>query len=219
LCEYQAKRVLACYGLTAPGETLVQDADGAAAAAAAIGGPVVLKVQSPDIVHKTEAGVVALGLGTETEVRASHDDLMARAFRHDPHADLHGVLVQPMAPPGREIILGVNRDAAFGPMLMVGLGGIHVEVLGDVAFSPVPLGADDARRLLDRLRGVKLLGGARGQPPADIDALVDLMVRVARLADDWRDEIAEIDLNPVLVHDRGQGLSIVDALIVKRRPD
>jgi acetyltransferase len=104
-------------------------------------------------------------------------------------------------------------------MLMVGLGGIHVEVLGDVAFSPVPLHADDARRLLDRLRGVKLLGGVRGQPPADIDALVDLMVRVARLADDWRDEIAEIDLNPVLVHDQGQGLSIVDALIVKRRPD
>ena len=216
LCEYQAKQVLACYGLESPGETLVQDADGAVSAAAAIAGPVVLKVQSPDILHKTEAGVVALNLETEAEIRARYDELMARASRHDPGADLHGVLVQPMSPPGREIILGVNRDAAFGPMMMVGLGGIFVEVLGDVAFSPVPLDPDQARRLLGQLRGVKLLEGVRGQPPADIDALVDLMVRVARLADDWRDDIAEIDLNPVLVYDRGQGLSVVDALIVKR---
>ncbi|PPR23711.1 MAG: hypothetical protein CFH40_01014 [Alphaproteobacteria bacterium MarineAlpha10_Bin3] len=217
LCEYQAKQVLTCYGLDAPGETLARDADAAVAAANAIAGPVVLKVQSPDILHKTEAGVVALGLEGAAAVRASYDELMTRAARHDPNADLHGVLVQPMAPPGHEIILGVNRDAAFGPMLIVGLGGIHVEVLGDVAFSPVPLSADDARQLLDRLRGIKLLHGVRGQPPADIDALVDLMVRVARLADDWRGKIAEIDLNPILVHDRGKGLSVVDALIIKRK--
>jgi acyl-CoA synthetase (NDP forming) len=219
LCEYQAKRVLACYGLDAPGETLVHDADGAIAAAATIDGPVVLKVQSPDILHKTEAGVVALDLVTDAEIRTSYNELIARAARHDPGADLHGVLVQPMAPPGHEIILGINRDATFGPMMMVGLGGIHVEVLGDVAFSPVPLSADDARHLLDRLRGVALLHGVRGQPPADIDALVNLMVRVARLADDWCDDIAEIDLNPVLVHEQGQGVSIVDALIIKQKTD
>ena len=217
LCEYQAKQVLACYGLDAPGETLAVDTDAAVAAASVIAGPVVLKVQSPDTLHKTEAGAVALGLEGAAAVRASYNELMIRAARHDPAADLHGILVQPMAPPGHEIILGVNRDAAFGPMLMDGLGGIHVEVLGDVAFSPVPLSADDARRLLDRLRGIKLLHGVRGQPAADIDALVDLMVRVARLADDWRAKIAEIDLNPILVHDRGKALSVADALIIKRQ--
>lgn len=219
LTEHAAKRVLADYGVPVPKEALVSDAAAAAEAASSIGGPVALKVQSPDILHKTEAGAVALGLDGADAVRAGFETVMARAREHDPRAEIEGVLVQPMAPSGREIILGVNRDAAFGPMLMVGLGGIYVEVMRDVVFSPVPVRPDEARAMLDRLQGAALLRGVRGQGPADIDALVDLMVTVSHIADDWRDEISEIDLNPVLVHDKGDGLTIVDALIVKAKGD
>ena len=127
-----------------------------------------------------------------------------------------GVLVQPMASPGREVILGVKRDATFGPMLMVGLGGVQVEVFKDVALAPLPLSESDAREMLARLKGAPLLGPFRGQPAADVDALVDLMVRLGQFASDHADTIAEIDLNPVLVHPQGQGVSVVDALIVKR---
>ena len=123
-----------------------------------------------------------------------------------------------MAPRGAEVIVGVTRDETFGPLLMVGLGGLFVEVLRDVAFAPAPLTREDARDLLAQLRGGRLLQGVRGEPPADVDALIDLLVAVARFAADHADAIAEIDLNPVIVHPRGQGLSVVDALIITR-PD
>jgi acetyltransferase len=120
-----------------------------------------------------------------------------------------------MAPAGQEMILGVNQDEKFGPMLMVGLGGIYVEVLKDVVFSPVPFNAEDARGLLDQLKGAALLRGVRGEAPSDVDALVELMVGLSEFAADFGDKISEIDLNPVLVHPEGQGVSIADALIVK----
>jgi hypothetical protein len=123
-----------------------------------------------------------------------------------------------MAPAGREIILGVSRDPTWGPLLMVGLGGVLVEALGDVAHSPVPIDHEAARALLGRLKGAKVLAQQRGAPPADVDALVELMVRLSHFAADFADEIAEIDLNPVIVHAAGEGLSIVDALIVRRPP-
>jgi acetate---CoA ligase (ADP-forming) len=127
-----------------------------------------------------------------------------------------GVLVQPMAPPGREVILGVSSDAQWGPMLMVGLGGIFVEKLNDTALAPVPLGVDQARALIARLKGACLFEAHRGLPAGDLDALADLMVRLSRFAADHPDEIAEIDLNPVIVHAQGQGVSVVDALIVRQ---
>jgi len=122
-----------------------------------------------------------------------------------------------MAPPGREVILGVSRDSVWGPLLMVGLGGVLVEALGDVALAPVPLDHAGARTLLSRLKGAQILGSHRGSPPTDIDALAELMVRLSHFAADHPDEIEEIDLNPVIVHPQGQGVSIVDALIVKRQ--
>jgi acyl-CoA synthetase (NDP forming) len=131
-------------------------------------------------------------------------------------ARIDGVLVQPMAPPGREVIIGVNRDPTWGLLLMVGWGGVLVEALGDVALAPVPLDHAAARALIARLKGAQMLGPYRGQPPADTEALVDLMVRLSQFAADHGDEIAEIDLNPVIVHPRGEGASVVDALIVKR---
>ncbi|MBO0738642.1 MAG: acetate--CoA ligase family protein, partial [Alphaproteobacteria bacterium] len=125
------------------------------------------------------------------------------------------VLVQAMAPRGREMILGVSRDPTFGPMLMVGLGGVHVEQLHDVAFAPVPIDADEALVLLSELKGAALLDGVRGEPPADRRALAELMSVLSRFAADHADLVEEIDLNPVLVHAEGRGLSVVDALIVR----
>jgi acetyltransferase len=195
----------------------VSSAEEAETVAINLGCPVALKVQSADIAHKTEAGAVALNISGDG-ARAAYDRVLAAAKKHAPHARIDGVLVQPMAPPGREVILGVNRDPQWGPLLMVGLGGVLVEALGDVALAPVPLDHAAARALLGRLKGAQVLGAFRGSPPADTDALIELIVRLSQFAADHADEIAEIDLNPVIVHAKGQGVSIVDALIVKQQP-
>ncbi|HLH92285.1 MAG TPA: acetate--CoA ligase family protein [Xanthobacteraceae bacterium] len=215
LCEWEARRALAGYGIgDGNAGKLVRSAEEAEAAARALGGPVALKVQSPDIPHKTEAGAVLLDIATPAEARAGYARVLAAAQRHAPAAHILGVLVQPMAPPGREVILGISNDAQWGPMLMVGLGGVLVEALGDTALAPVPLDHDQARALIARLEGARLLEAFRGAAAADVDALADLMVNLARFAHDHAETIAEIDLNPVLVHPRG--VSVVDALIVRR---
>jgi len=216
LCEYEAKALLAAYGVPRPPETLAADAEAAVAAAARIGFPVALKIQSPDIPHKTEMGGVVLNLGSEEEVRHACREILDRGRSAHPQAGIRGVLVQKMAPRGQEVILGIHRDRDFGPMLMVGLGGIHVEVLRDVAFAPVPLSEAEACALLAGLRGAPLLQGVRGAPPADVAALAALMVRLGRFAADFADSVEEIDLNPVLLHPQGQGLTVVDALLVRR---
>jgi acyl-CoA synthetase (NDP forming) len=217
LTEAEAKALLARYGVARPPEAMVTSADEAIAAAARIGRPVALKVQSPDITHKTEAGAVALRVTGEVAVRDAYQGVLTGAGSAYPEGVIQGVLVQAMAPPGQEIILGVTRDPDFGPMLMVGLGGIHVEVLRDVVFSPVPIGREEALSLLGELKGAALLGGARGAPPADREALAELMATLSRFAADHGELIEEIDLNPVIVHPEGRGLTVVDALIVKRK--
>jgi acyl-CoA synthetase (NDP forming) len=216
LTEAAAKTLLAGYGIPRPPEELAASADAAAAAAGRIGGPVALKVQSPDIVHKTEAGAVALGITGQRAVREAYARVLKNAGAAHPGAAIEGVLVQRMAPAGHEFILGVSRDPIFGPMLMVGLGGIHVEVLRDVAFAPVPIGVEAAQDLIGELKGAALLDGVRGAPPADRTALAELIAALSRFAADHADAIAEIDLNPVIVHPRGQGLSVIDALILTR---
>ena len=215
LCEYEAKPLLAAYGMRFAQEHLADSAEAAVDAAKRTGGPVALKVQSPDILHKTEAGSVVLGVEGEADVAAAYQAILAAAKRYDSNADIRGVLVQPMAPRGREMILGINRDETFGPMLMVGFGGIYVEVTRDVALSPLPVGPEEARAMVSSLRGAALLGGVRGEAPADVDALVEAMVALSRFAVACGDRLAEVDLNPVLVHAQGKGVSIVDALIVK----
>jgi acyl-CoA synthetase (NDP forming) len=219
LTEAEAKKLLALYGVPRPAAALVTSAEAAIEAAARIGGPVALKVQSPDITHKTEAGGIALGIVGEAAVRDAYERILASAKGAYPEAAIDGVLVQAMAPPGREIIVGITRDAIFGTMLMVGLGGIHVEVLRDVAFAPVPLEPDQALRLLGELKGKALLDGVRGAPPVDRAALVQLITTLSRFAADHADLIEEVDLNPVIVHPEGHGLTVVDALIVIRRPE
>ncbi len=217
LTEWDAQPLLAAYGIGNTSATLAKTAAEAETAAQAIGKPIALKVQSRDIVHKTEAGSVALNLATPAAVRAAYERILGNAKRHVPKADIQGVLVQPMAPAGREVIVGIKRDEQWGPLLMVGLGGVLVEALGDLALVPVPLGHDDARALLTRLKGAQLFEAFRGSPAADVDALADLMVKLSQFAADHSDAIAEIDLNPVLVHPKGEGVSVVDALIVKAR--
>jgi acetate---CoA ligase (ADP-forming) len=217
LSEHRARALLAAYGIgTNNAGELVNSRDEAAAQAQAIGRPVALKVQSADIPHKTEAGAVALNLIGADDVRAAYDRVLAAAKGYAPAAKIDGVLVQPMAPPGREVILGVNRDPTWGLLLMVGLGGVLVEALDDVVLAPVPLEEAGARALIDRLKAAAVFGRYREMPPADTDALVDLMVRLSRFSADHAAEIDSIDLNPVIVHGEGEGVSVVDALIVKR---
>ena len=209
LCEYEVKPLLADYGIVTGKEGLATSDEEAVALANGFDGPVVLKIQSPDILHKTEAGGLALNLNGDDAVRAGYAQIMAAATDQT-----HGVLVQSMAPKGQEMILGINYDDTFGPMLLLGFGGIHVEVNPDVALSPVPLDKDAAAALLDRLKGRALLDGVRGAAPADVDALLDLVVKLSQFAADHGDQIGELDLNPVLVHENG--VSVVDALLVKR---
>ncbi|MDP6874665.1 MAG: acetate--CoA ligase family protein, partial [Alphaproteobacteria bacterium] len=211
LCEYEVKPLLVAYGIPSGEEALATSADEAVAFADKVDGPVALKIQSPDILHKTEAGGLALNLEGGEAVRAGYTRVMAATTDQT-----RGVLVQAMAPKGHEMIVGINRDATFGPMLMLGFGGIHVEVDPDVALCPVPMDRNATEDLLNRLRGRKLLDGVRGEGPADIDALLGLVVNLSRLAADHGEVIGELDLNPVLVHGQGQGVSVVDALLVKR---
>jgi len=213
LCEYEAKPLLAACGIAVPAEALAASAEAAEAAFERLGGPVALKLQSPDLPHKTEHGLVLLGLADPAAVRQGCETLLARARAAAPAAEVHGVLVQPMAPAGLELIVGVTVDATFGPLLTVGLGGIFAEVLRDTVTLPLPLDDGEVRRALARLRGWPLLAGVRGRPPADLAALADLLLRLAGFAEANRDRLAELDLNPVLLHEAGRGYTLVDALL------
>jgi acyl-CoA synthetase (NDP forming) len=217
LCEHEAQAVLALYGIATPPSRLAHSAEEAAAHAEALGYPVALKIQSPDIPHKTEAGGVALGLAGPDAVRQAYREIERRIAARMP-ARLHGMLVQRMARPGLEMIVGTVDDATFGPVVTVGLGGIHVEILGDIASSPVPVDRGTASALPQRLRGSALLGPLRGAPGRDCAALAELIERVARLAEDFAGRIRSIDLNPVLLYPEGEGLAVVDALILQDYP-
>jgi acetate---CoA ligase (ADP-forming) len=218
LCEYEAKALLAAWGIPVTREALAASEAEAIAAAGRIGFPVALKVQSPEILHKTDVGAIALGLASPDAVAAAYARILADARRHQPEAEIRGVLVQEMAPPGREVIAGVVNDPDFGPLILVGLGGIHVEVLRDVALAPLPLDRREAMAMLRRLRSIALLDGVRGEPPADLEALANLLVRLAAFADASRERLAEVDLNPVRVYPKGEGALVVDALILTRKP-
>jgi acetate---CoA ligase (ADP-forming) len=215
LSEYHARSLLEAYGIGGNVGTLARSAAEAEAAARVGGGAVAVKVQSADIPHKTEAGAVALNVGPE-DARAAYERVLENAKRFAPTAQIEGVLVQAMAPAGREVIVGISRDACWGPLLMLGLGGVMVEAVCDVVLAPVPLDHEAALALIHRLKASAVFGYYRGMPPADTEALADLMLKLSRIAFDHADDIAEVDLNPVIVHAKGDGVTVVDALIVKR---
>jgi acyl-CoA synthetase (NDP forming) len=212
--EYEAAELLAGLGLPLLPGRLAKDANAAAAAAESLGFPVALKLQSPDLPHKSDIGGVALNVKDAHAVKVAAARLADVGATAALGADIHGLWVQPMARPGVEMIVGVQTDASFGPMVLVGVGGLFVEAAPDVALAPAPLDKPTAERLIRGLRGAPALTGGRGRPPADIEALAALLVKLSHLAVGWRDRLESLDLNPVLVHPAGQGLSIVDALIV-----
>ncbi len=214
LAEHQAKPLLAHYGIAAPFERLVHSGTEAAEAQAAAGGPVALKLQSADLPHKSDLGLVLLEVADGAAARAGYECLCARVGEAAPQASVDGVLVQAMAADGVEMIVGISRDETFGPLVTVGLGGIFAEILQDAATLPAPVSPSAAGRMIEGLTGAAILRGARARPPADVAALAEIVARLSHLAADHAGEIAEIDLNPVIVHE--QGASVVDALIVKR---
>lgn len=208
------RRLLEAWQVPQPREQIVSGAEEAAAVAESIGWPVAVKIVSPDIAHKTEAGGVELSLRSAQEVRSACERILERVRTRMAEARVDGLQVQQMMPPGREMVVGVVRDPDFGPMVMLGLGGIHIEVLRDTAFALAPLTLEDAHGMIRRLKGRAILEGVRGEPPADVEALAGLLVSVSRLAAAHAGEIAEIDLNPVLLYPEGQGAVAVDALVV-----
>jgi acetyltransferase len=211
LTERASKALLSAYGLRCTREMLTKSTGQAERAARDIGGPVVMKIESLDVPHKTEANAVRLGVAPE-DAAAAYESIMQAARTYKADADLNGVLVQEMVKPGVEMMLGIAPDPVFGPVIVAGLGGILVEVLRDVTHRIPPIDADEARAMLDGLRGAPILHGVRGAAPRDIDALVDAIVRLSWLAFDLP-EIVELDINPLIVGANGEGACVVDALV------
>jgi len=213
LLEHEAKQILTAHGADIADQLLAETAADAVEAAKAIKGPVAMKIVSPDILHKSDAGGVKLSLKGDVKVEKAFNAIMRNAKRYDPKADIRGVLVTPMLKDGMEIIIGTKIDDQFGPVIMFGIGGVLVEVLKDVVFRVLPISRRSARHMVDEIRSTKLLDGFRGGRPSDRKAVVNLMLTVSEIIEAYPD-IKELDLNPVLVHVKG--LSIADARIILR---
>lgn len=211
LNEVEAKSLLKDAGVSVANTTLATSAAEAQAQAEAAGYPVVLKVVSPDIAHKSDVGGVKLNLKDKEAVAAAYDEIVANSKKAVANARIAGVAVQHMAPQGTEVIVGMTTDPQFGPVLMFGLGGIMVEVLKDVSFRLVPLEEKDATQMIDEIKGRPILAGVRGQPPADIGALKTAILKVAEFVEK-HPEVKELDLNPVFAYP--DGAIAVDARIV-----
>lgn len=210
--EVRSKALLARIGLPVPPSRIVADAGDVAAAAQALGFPVVIKGRVEGVTHKSELGIVKLGITSPEAAREAAEDIARRASEHR----LEGFLVEKMVRGGVEVVLGIKRDPGFGPMLMFGLGGVAVELFGDVAFGRCPLSPQGARALIDPTRAARLLRGFRGQPAMDEAALVDAMVQLSRFAAAHAETLEEMDVNPLLVLPQGQGVCALDAVIVPR---
>ncbi|MGW7405323.1 acetate--CoA ligase family protein [Streptomyces sp. NPDC054833] len=214
LSEHAAKQLLRAYGIRVPREQLVTSAAAAVRAAGQVGYPVVMKASGAQIAHKTELGLVKIGLTSASQVRDAYRELTDIARYED--VSLDGVLVCQMVEQGVEMVVGVTHDELFGPTVTVGLGGVLVEVLRDAAVRVPPFGEEQARDMIAELRGRALLDGVRGRPPADVEGLVEVVLRVQRMALELGDELAELDINPLMVLPRGQGAVALDALAVCR---
>jgi len=217
LTEHQGKQLLAAYGIPVTEEEVAGSEDEAAAIAARIGYPVVLKIDSPDILHKTEAGGLKLGIAGEEELRSAYREVLESARAYDPGARINGALVQEMVQGGTEVLVGVTYDPQFGPTVMFGLGGIFVEILKDVTQRVAPFTRREAEEMVEETRASKILMGARGRARADIAALSDVLVAVGRLAVDLDGVLGELDINPLLVLPEGRGVRVADALVVGRQ--
>lgn len=215
LSEYESCKVLVDYNIPTPKGNIARDQDEAVKIAREVGFPVVMKIASADIAHKSDIGGVALGLSDEAEVRATFDRLLANGKKYFPEAKVDGVFVQQMLSPGLEVIIGVNNDPQFGPAVLVGLGGVFVEIFKDTALLPAPLTKLEALQMIQSLKAL-LFTGYRGNKELDIDALAEVIAQVSLLAQDQKDTLAELDINPVFVYEKGQGVCAADGLIVMK---
>jgi acetate---CoA ligase (ADP-forming) len=213
LSEADSKALLRKAGIAIPDEVLVTERDALDAAIARVGFPLVMKIQSPDIGHKSDVGGVRLGITTKGEAFSAYRDILESVKARMPDAKIQGVLVSPMAKKGVEIIVGSLYDETFGPLVSVGLGGVATELFRDVTYRPAPVSTAEAEAMLAELKTAELLRGFRGAPKADIPALSKLISEVSMLAARLGNRVADIELNPVLVHAEGQGITVVDALV------
>jgi acetyltransferase len=210
--EEHASEIARAYGIATPRGRVARTRSDALAVADEIGYPVALKIASPDILHKSDIGGIALGLADAAAVSRAWDEVLDHAHNRMPGAAVWGALVQEMVAPGFEVIVGVDRDPTFGPLVMFGLGGVYVEVLRDVVFRLAPLDRAEALRMIEDTRAYGLLKGARGAEPADVDAIADVLVRVSALVTDFP-QIVELDINPLVVARRGHGAVAADIRI------
>ena len=216
LDQYEALRLLEVYGLPVPPFAAARSATEAREASKRIGYPVVMKVLSPDILHKVDVGGVRLNLRTSEDVGGAYEQMLQKVSGARPDAKVQGVLIQKMVPAGIEMILGMKRDRQFGPLLMFGLGGIYVEVFKDVAFRLAPVRELGAERMVQSIRASRILQGFRGQPPADTRKLIECIERVSQLAQDL-EAVEELDINPLIVYAEGKGAAAADARILLRK--
>ncbi len=214
MTEVESKDIFRAYGLPVADTRLATSEDEAVALAETIGYPVVLKIASPDILHKSDAGGVKVNIKTAEEVRAAYQEILKNAKAYKADADIHGIVIQEMAPWGTEVILGSVNDPTFGPSVMFGLGGIFVEILKDVTFRVAPISPAQAYKMLSEIKGAPILAGARGEAPRDREKLAEVLSRYAQMVVDLGDVIAESDANPVIVYEEGAGVNIVDARII-----
>ncbi len=214
LSEYESKQLLSAYGIPVTDDRLVTSAAEAARAAADVGFPVVMKVSSPDLLHKSDLGLVEVGLNSAAEVKRAYNELLERARKANKKAAIDGVIVTELVKGGVETVVGVSTDELFGPVVMFGLGGVFVEVFEDVTFRVPPFDKDEANRMVREVKGFKLLEGARGQKPANVRGLVDVIMKVQKLALDHADVLDELDINPLLVGPKR--VVALDALAVPR---
>jgi acyl-CoA synthetase (NDP forming) len=211
LLEPEAKTVCVEYGIPVTKFMIAKTEDEAVKSADKLGYPVVLKIVSPDVIHKFDVGGVILNLKSSLEVRKAYSQILSNVRKHKAKAEITGILVQEMAPESTEIIIGATKDPQFGPALMFGLGGIFVEVLKDVTFRIAPITEADAKEMITEVKAYPILKGYRNQPPADIDAIIRILVNTSRLVMDYP-EIKELDLNPIMVYKKGA--KTVDARII-----
>jgi acetyltransferase len=217
LTEIEAKQVFKAYGLLVTNTQLSQSENEAVELAKKVGFPIVMKIVSPDILHKSDAGGVKVNIKDEAGVRATYNTIMANAKAYKASANIHGIAIQEMAPMGTEVILGSVNDPTFGPTIMFGLGGIFVEVLKDVTFRVAPVSEDQALDMLGEIKAAAILQGARGEAPRDRKALAATVRKYSTMILDLQDEVAESDANPVLVYEDGKGLKVVDARIILKK--
>ncbi|MDP9462788.1 MAG: acetate--CoA ligase family protein [Thermoproteota archaeon] len=213
LLEEEGYEVLQAYGFPTPQSILCTTEQEGIDAARQIGYPLVMKIVSPDIIHKSDAGGVKVGVKTDDELKSAFRTITENALKYKSDAKIKGVLVQEMVKSAKETILGARQDPTFGPVIMFGLGGIYVEVLKDVVFRVAPIDEQEAINMVESIKTIKLLKGVRGEKPSDLKAIADSLQRLSQLVVDFQ-EIKEFDINPLLVLEEGKGARVVDARII-----